>query len=101
MISCIFYNLAAYIDTLYTWSAFNTEAIGSLIADGLAILIQNYQIDNIHLIGHSLGAHIAGSAGRNLYFKTGKLLKRITGLDPASKFICIIIALKFWIYMET
>lgn len=35
--------------------------------------------------GHSLGAHIVGSAGRNLYYKTGKLVPRITGLDPASK----------------
>lgn len=34
--------------------------------------------------GHSLGAHIAGSAGRNLYYKTDKLLPRITG---AIKFI--------------
>lgn len=34
--------------------------------------------------GHSLGAHIGGSAGRNFYYKTSKLLPRITGLDPAN-----------------
>lgn len=29
--------------------------------------------------GHSLGAHIVGAAGRNLNYKTDKLLPRITG----------------------
>lgn len=35
-------------------------------------------------LGHSLGAHIAGSAGRNLFYKSEKLVPRITGLDPAN-----------------
>lgn len=41
-------------------------------------------VENIYLIGHSLGAHIAGYAGR--YFKqySGLNLTRITGLDPAN-----------------
>lgn len=34
--------------------------------------------------GHSLGAHIVGSAGRNFNYKTDKLIPRITGLDPAN-----------------
>lgn len=42
--------------------------------------------------GHSLGAHIAGSAGRNLNYKTNKLLPRITGLDPASKYSFLLIS---------
>ncbi|XP_031628398.1 vitellogenin-2-like [Contarinia nasturtii] len=75
---------AAFVDTLYTWSAFNTEEIGNLIAISLEILIKNYPIQNIHLIGHSLGSHICGSAGRNLFYKTGKLLPKITALDPAN-----------------
>ncbi|XP_055296585.1 uncharacterized protein LOC129565592 [Sitodiplosis mosellana] len=78
------FDSAAFIDTLYTWSAFNTEEIGNLIADALEVLIQNYPIEKIHLLGHSLGAHISGSAGRNLFEKTGKLIPRITGLDPAN-----------------
>lgn len=42
---------AAYVDTLYSWSAFNTEEIGEIIADSLKHLIQTYPIEKIHLIG--------------------------------------------------
>lgn len=71
------------MDTLYSWSALNTEEIGYLISEGLAKLLDVVDVENIHLIGHSLGAHIVGSAGRNLQLKTGKTVPRITGLDPA------------------
>ena len=37
----------------------------------------------ITLVGHSLGAHIAGIAGKQVYKRTGQLLSRITALDPA------------------
>lgn len=35
-------------------------------------------------IGHSLGAHISGAAGRSFLKETKRLLPRITGLDPAN-----------------
>lgn len=37
------------------------------------------KVDDVHLIGHSLGAHIAGYAGAELQGQVG----RISGLDPA------------------
>ncbi|XP_031628396.1 hepatic triacylglycerol lipase-like [Contarinia nasturtii] len=75
---------AGFVDTLYTWSAFNTEEIGKVISESLEYLVRTYPVQKIHLIGHSLGAHIAGSAGRNFYYKTGKLIPRITALDAAN-----------------
>ncbi|KNC26383.1 Vitellogenin-3 [Lucilia cuprina] len=74
---------ASFVDTLYTWSAFNTEDLGMNIAEGLKQLIKIVPVQNIHLIGHSLGAHIMGSAGRNFQLMTGMSIPRITGLDPA------------------
>lgn len=40
----------------------------------------------IHLIGFSLGAHVASFASNFIYSQTGVLVDRITGLDPALPF---------------
>ncbi|XP_052872169.1 vitellogenin-1-like [Anopheles cruzii] len=75
---------AEYVDTLYTWSAFNTNDLGKGLADGLKGLIKYVPLEKIHLVGHSLGAHIVGGAGRHFQFLTNKTIPRITGLDPAN-----------------
>ncbi|XP_050091075.1 phospholipase A1-like [Anopheles aquasalis] len=75
---------AEYVDTLYTWSAFNTNDLGKGLADGLQGLIKYVPLEKIHLIGHSLGAHIVGAAGRQFQFLTNQSIPRITGLDPAN-----------------
>ncbi|KAH8387195.1 hypothetical protein KR093_005444, partial [Drosophila rubida] len=74
---------ASFVDTLYTWSAFNTDEIGLHLARGLVKLVGIVDESKIHLIGHSLGAHIVGAAGRYFQQLTGKSVARITGLDPA------------------
>ncbi|XP_022208621.2 probable phospholipase A1 magnifin [Drosophila obscura] len=76
---------ADFIDTLYSWSALNTEAIGKYVAQALLKLNRTYVIDKVHVVGHSLGAQIAGSAGRNYkQLSEGATLARVTGLDPAN-----------------
>ncbi|XP_019411016.1 PREDICTED: pancreatic lipase-related protein 3-like [Crocodylus porosus] len=42
---------------------------------------RRYSPSQVHIIGHSLGAHAAAEAGRRI-----KGIKRITGLDPAGMF---------------
>lgn len=46
---------ARYVDTLYAWSAFNTRELGKAVGEGIADLINYVPIENIHLMGHSLG----------------------------------------------
>ena len=64
----------------YTQAAANTRVVGAEVAKLIEFLVAEGKanIANFHLIGHSLGAHVAGYAGEAL---TG--LGRITGLDPA------------------
>ncbi|XP_033242726.1 vitellogenin-1 [Drosophila miranda] len=82
-VNFVIVDAADYVDTLYSWSALNTDLIGEHIAVGLTHLIELTPLRNIHLIGHSLGAHIMGTAGRTFKRLTGRLVPRITGLDPA------------------
>uniref|UniRef100_A0A2H8TZ83 Pancreatic triacylglycerol lipase n=1 Tax=Melanaphis sacchari TaxID=742174 RepID=A0A2H8TZ83_9HEMI len=69
-------------DPKYPVPAILTRAIGSTVAKFLDRLVgvTGIESSDIHLIGHSLGAHVVGSCGS--YFKSGKI-GRITGLDPA------------------
>lgn len=44
------------------------------------IKLEIEKADNTHFIGHSLGAHVAGHAGRTFYDITKNKIARITGL---------------------
>lgn len=79
----ILIDTARYVDTLYAWSAFNTQELGRGLGSGIAELAKLIPLEKIHIMGHSLGAHIVGSAGRQFQEETGKSLPRITGFDPA------------------
>jgi pimeloyl-ACP methyl ester carboxylesterase len=68
----------------YTQATANTQIVGAEIARLIKTLVNDKgeSYAKFHLIGHSLGAHISGYAGRYLQGKIG----RITGLDPAGPY---------------
>ncbi|XP_009666972.2 pancreatic lipase-related protein 2-like [Struthio camelus] len=67
----------------YVSAVNNIRVIGAEIAYFIDTLkkICRYYPSEIHLIGHSLGAHTAGEVGRRT-----QGIRRITGLDPAGPF---------------
>ncbi|XP_069837857.1 pancreatic lipase-related protein 2-like [Dendropsophus ebraccatus] len=67
----------------YTQAVNNVRVVGAEIAYFITYLLDHfkYPLGNIHLIGHSLGSHVAGEAGKR---RPG--IARISGLDPAGPF---------------
>ncbi|XP_064287486.1 pancreatic triacylglycerol lipase-like isoform X2 [Passer domesticus] len=67
----------------YTQAANNVRVVGAEIAYFINVLMEDYGYSpaDVHIIGHSLGAHVAGEAGRR---RPG--IGRITGLDPAQPY---------------
>jgi len=69
----------------YSQAVANIRLVGTITA--LLIKAMSDQVgvkpEFCHIIGHSLGAHLAGYVGNNLKTKYGLTLGRITGLDPA------------------
>lgn len=68
---------------------------GYRIGELIYTLYANYSVSlaNVHVVGHSLGAHVAGFAGRAVQNLTGGLkIARITGLDAAGPLFS-----EFWV----
>ncbi|XP_050442779.1 pancreatic lipase-related protein 2-like isoform X4 [Adelges cooleyi] len=67
--------------TDYDTATRKTKDVGHEVANLINTLgeLVGLELKNVHLIGHSLGAHAAGFAGKKLQGQVG----RITGLDPA------------------
>lgn len=66
----------------YASSTYAVAGVGKKVALLVDFLVKNYglNLDTLEIIGHSLGAHVAGFTGKNI--KTGKV-HTIVGLDPA------------------
>lgn len=61
-----------------------TKYIGGRLGTLLSQLKKtNLNMDTLDLIGHSLGAHILGFAGKTYFKNTGSKLYNIIALDPA------------------
>lgn len=72
--------------TSYQAAVANTELVGRQLALVLLEAVKfGTKLNDVHIIGFSLGAHVAGCASEVLKSKK-LLLGRITGLDPASPF---------------
>ncbi|EHH19396.1 hypothetical protein EGK_20093 [Macaca mulatta] len=67
----------------YIHAVNNLRVVGAEVAYFIDVLVKKfgYSPSKVHLIGHSLGAHLAGEAGSRI-----PGLGRITGLDPAGPF---------------
>lgn len=78
------------------WSAYSTsinyplvrrqlKEIGEYVANFLIAIAKNESktLEKVHVIGHSLGAHLAGFVGQSVYSKLNKKIGKITGLDAA------------------
>ncbi|KAM4851629.1 pancreatic triacylglycerol lipase-like [Thomomys bottae] len=80
-VNCICVDWKGGSRTTYSQASQNTRVVGAEIAYFVDVLRNQfgYSPSNVHLIGHSLGSHVAGEAGR----RTNGAIGRITGLDPA------------------
>lgn len=67
---------------VYATSVWAVPKAGQKVATMIDFLVENHgmSLDTLIVIGHSLGAHVAGYAGK--YIKTGQIYT-IIGLDPA------------------
>ena len=73
--------------SIYTSAAKNAIDVGAYLGHCLAAISKEARAvegSDIHLVGHSLGAHLVGKAGRVYNALTRRSIGRVTGLDPAA-----------------
>ncbi|XP_004926042.1 pancreatic lipase-related protein 2 [Bombyx mori] len=75
---------SSLIKWLYLRSTTYVRFMGEKLGATLAAMVKGGMNPRaIHLIGHSLGSHIAGFTGKTFTDLTGRRVGRISGLDPA------------------
>jgi len=69
----------------YSQAAANTRVVGAEVARMISFLQSRLGTSaaKVHVIGHSLGAHIAGYAGNTIQDQSNDQLARITGKKTA------------------
>lgn len=70
----------------YAQAVSNIRLVGTITAHVINMLREQLNmknIENIHMLGHSLGAHLSGYAGYTLQKNFGLQMGRITAMDPA------------------
>ncbi|KAF6210237.1 hypothetical protein GE061_013341 [Apolygus lucorum] len=73
-----------YSYNFYTFARFSIDYVAPEIAKFVEFIVDaGIHPDDVHILGHSLGAHIAGLAG----FEMKVNVSRITGMDPAMPLI--------------
>ncbi|KAM6104910.1 pancreatic lipase-related protein 2-like [Pterocles gutturalis] len=82
-INCIAVDWKEGAKGTYISAVNNIRVLGAEVAYFIKTLQElfRYSPCEIHLIGHSLGAHTAGEVGRRI-----RCIRRITGLDPAGPY---------------
>jgi len=68
-------------NAFYDEAARNCIDVGNYV--GRCLASAGLEGSNLHLVGHSLGAHLVGKAARVIHARTGSAVRRVTGLDPA------------------
>ena len=64
-----------------------TRAVGKHATTLVKLLVEaGVKVEELHLIGHSLGAHVVGFIGKEVQALGLGKIGRITGLDPAKPF---------------
>lgn len=78
----------------YIEAAENTNRVGDHVGTNLVSKIFMDELgqtsDQIHAIGHSLGAHLVGHLGRAVQAEGKDPIKRVTALDPAKPYFDIV-----------
>lgn len=83
---CVDWSLIV-LDSTYLAARWRCKEIGNYVAELIAALLDktNLKLDSVHIIGFSMGAHIAGYAGKNF---NGQI-PRITGTDQIHGIVSI------------